>query len=73
MTGSFTRSTYISANSGSFEYGVPDVLFDMRANVFNSRNSYLPSRDGKRFLVNMLLEADDAPINIVHNWQATLK
>jgi serine/threonine protein kinase len=58
-----------SANSGSFEYGVPHFLFDMRANVFNSRNSYVPSRDGKRFLVNMLLEADDAPINVVHNWR----
>ena len=53
--------------------GVPHFLFDMRANVFNSRNSYIPSRDGKRFLVNMLLEADDAPINVVHNWQAGLK
>jgi serine/threonine protein kinase len=63
----------ISANSGSFEYGVPHFLFDMRANVFNSRNSYIPSRDGKRFLVNMLLEADDAPINVVHNWRAVGK
>jgi serine/threonine protein kinase len=62
-----------SANSGSFEYGVPHFLFDMRANVFNSRNSYIPSRDGKRFLVNMLLEADDAPINVVHNWRAVVK
>ena len=63
----------ISANSGSFEYGVPRFLFDMRANVFNSRNSYIPSRDGTRFLVNMLLEADDAPINVVHNWRAVVK
>ena len=63
----------ISANSGSFEYGVPHFLFDMRANVFNSRNSYIPSRDGKRFLVNMRLEAEDAPINIIHNWRAVVK
>ena len=26
------------------EYGVPQFLFEMRANVFNSRNSYIPSR-----------------------------
>jgi hypothetical protein len=45
----------------------------MRANVFNSRNSYVPSRDGKRFLVNMLLETDDAPINVVHNWRAVVR
>jgi len=63
----------ISANSGSFEYGVPHFLFDMRANVFNSRNSYIPSPDGQRFLVNMLLEADDAPINVVQNWRAVVK
>ena len=59
-----------SGNSRSFEYGVPHFFFHMRANVFNSRNSYIPSRDGKRFLVNMLLEADDAPINVIHNWRA---
>ena len=63
----------VSVNSASFEYGVPHFLFDMRANVFNSRNSYVPSRDGTRFLVNMLLEADDAPINVVHNWRAVVK
>ena len=63
----------VSERDGSFEFGVPKFLFDMRANVFNSRNSYVPSRDGKRFLVNMLLDADDAPINIVQHWQATLK
>jgi hypothetical protein len=58
---------------GSFEYGVPQFLFEMRANVFNTRNSYIPSRDGKRFLVNMMLDADDAPINVVQHWQATVK
>jgi hypothetical protein len=45
----------------------------MRANVFNTRSSYIPSPDGQRFLVNMLLAGDDAPINVVHNWKATLK
>jgi eukaryotic-like serine/threonine-protein kinase len=59
--------------SGSFDYGVPHFLFDMPANVWNTRNSYVPSRDGKRFLVNMLLETDDAPISVVQNWQAGLK
>jgi hypothetical protein len=45
----------------------------MHANVFNTRNSYIPSRDGQRFLVNTILETDDAPMNVVHNWQAGLK
>ena len=60
----------ISDKSASFDYGVPRFLFEMQANVFNSRNSYIPSRDGQRFLVNMLLSADDAPISIVQNWLA---
>ena len=59
--------------AGAFEYGVPQFLFDMPANVFNSRNSYVPSRDGKRFLINTLLEADDAPINVVQNWRTALQ
>ena len=63
----------LPAQAGEFEFGVPQFLFEMRANVFNSRNSYVPSRDGKRFLVNMLLDADDAPINVVQHWQATVK
>ena len=31
----------------------PEFLFDMHANVTNTRNSYVPSADGQRFLVNM--------------------
>ena len=34
--------------------------------MFNSRNSFVPSRDGQRLLVNMLLRPDDAPIGVVH-------
>ena len=44
----------IQTNAG-FDFDTPRFLFDMRADVFNSRNSYVPSRDGQRFLVNMLL------------------
>jgi len=63
----------VSEQSDTFTFGTPQFLFDMRANVFNSRNSYIPSPDGQRFLVNMLLEADDAPINVVQNWRAVVK
>lgn len=63
----------VSEKSGEFVYGVPQFLFDMPANVFNSRNSYVPSRDGKRFLINMLLEGDDSPINVVQNWRGASK
>jgi len=57
---------------GRFDYGVPHFLFDLPANVFNARNSYVPSRDGQRFLVNMLRDAVDAPITVIHNWPATV-
>ena len=65
-----SRWTCYRRRPDDFEFGVPQFLFEMRANVFNSRNSYIPSRDGKRFLVNMLLDADDAPISVVQHWQA---
>jgi serine/threonine protein kinase/Tol biopolymer transport system component len=63
----------VNEKSESFDYGAPRFLFELRANVFNALKSYIPSRDGQRFLVNMLLGADDAPISIVHNWQAGLE
>jgi hypothetical protein len=63
----------VSEKDGSFQHGVPQFLFDMRANVVNSRNSYVPSHDGKRFLVNMKLDADDARISIVQNWQTSVQ
>ena len=62
----------VSQKAGEFAFGTPQFLFDMPANVFNSRNSYVPSRDGKRFLINTLLDVDDAPINVVQNWRTAL-
>jgi eukaryotic-like serine/threonine-protein kinase len=51
----------------------PEFLFDMHANVANARNSYVPSADGQRFLVNMVLDTEDAPINVISNWPAGIK
>jgi hypothetical protein len=63
----------VDVNPGSaFDYGAPRFLFDMRADVFNTGKSYAPSRDGQRFLVNMLLNNASSPINIVLNWTAGL-
>lgn len=63
----------VSQKAGEFEFGTPQFLFEMPANVFNTRNSYVPSRDGKRFLINTLLDVDDAPINVVQNWRTALQ
>ena len=51
----------------------PELLFNMHANVANTRNSYVPSKDGQRFLVHQVLDTQDAPISIITNWPATIK
>jgi Tol biopolymer transport system component len=48
-------------------------LFTLRASVFNARNSYIPSADGSRFLVNTILETEDIPMSIVQHWTTDLK
>jgi Tol biopolymer transport system component len=56
-----------------FDYGQPKFLFEIRANVLFVRNSYIPSPDGQRFLVNMALDTTTPPIHVVRNWTAGLK
>ena len=53
-----------------FDFGAPRFLFDIRANVFNTRNSYVPSRDGQRFLVNMISTLASRPLSVIQNWAA---
>lgn len=57
----------IRTTSG-FDFGAPQFLFDLPADVWNVRNSYVPSRDGQRFLVNTLIETATSPINVIVNW-----
>jgi Tol biopolymer transport system component len=57
----------------TFDYDPPQFLFEMPANVFATRNSYVPTADGKRFLINMALDLNSAPIHVVRNWTAELK
>jgi hypothetical protein len=56
-------------------FGIPKPLFQTRvpAGVIANRTHYVPSRDGKRFLVNMGIDAPTSPITVVLNWTATLK
>ena len=60
-------------DSGPSERREPEFLFNMHANVANTRNSYVPSLDGQRFLVNQVLDTEDAPINVISNWAAGIK
>ena len=56
-----------------FDFEPAQFLFEMRANVSATRNSYIPSPDGRRFLVNQLLDTDLPPIHVIRNWTAGLK
>ena len=55
------------------KFDPPKFLFEMRANVMFVRNSYIPSLDGQRILVNMALDTTAPPIRVVRNWTAGLK
>jgi eukaryotic-like serine/threonine-protein kinase len=74
---------FVSDERKFYSLGVPDsgpsadlkprFLFDLHANVINTRNSYIPSADGQRFLVNAVLDTEDAPINVISSWAAAVK
>jgi eukaryotic-like serine/threonine-protein kinase len=64
----------VGIRAGSaFESDSPRFLFDMPSNTISVRNSYVPSRDGQRFLVNMLLDTAIPPINVDLNWMSPAK
>ena len=52
-------------------FGVPKMLFQTRvpAGITANRTHFVPSRDGRRFLVNMQTgSAPPTPITVVLNW-----
>ena len=58
------------------QFAVPVPLFQTRVGggVTQNRTHYVPSRDGKRFLVNTLSgDPSPASITVVLNWTAGLK
>ncbi|OLD69945.1 MAG: hypothetical protein AUI45_06105 [Acidobacteria bacterium 13_1_40CM_2_56_11] len=63
----------VSVGAGP-SFGVPKPLFQTRVSpgVTANRNHYVPSRDGRRFLVNQSVDAAPSPITVVLNWPATL-
>jgi serine/threonine-protein kinase len=53
-------------------FSSPQRLFEFRAPIIATRSdvfSYSPSSDGKRFLVNALVESGEPTVNIITNWQ----
>jgi eukaryotic-like serine/threonine-protein kinase len=67
----------VRVKSGStLEAGVPSGLFEMPVPPFTPayQNSYVPTPDGQRFLVNILVQdPTPTPITVVLNWAAGLK
>jgi hypothetical protein len=62
----------------TFESSVPTLLFETRMSpAFNptyTRNQYVVSKDGQRFLINQPpAGAPSPPITVVVNWPAMLK
>ncbi len=67
----------VSVSGGdSFQAGIPQALFALRipTEVSLYRSHYLPTRDGRRFLVNTLEhEPVPSPITVVLNWSPAVK
>lgn len=56
----------------TFDFDTPRALFEFRGNTVAVRNTYVPSRDGQRFLINSILSSATPAINVVVNWPAEL-
>jgi eukaryotic-like serine/threonine-protein kinase len=68
-------SVSIVADGAGLRLGVPQKLFDTRADtmlVQGNSWSYGASPDGQRFLVNTLTETGAATVNVITNWQQSV-
>jgi eukaryotic-like serine/threonine-protein kinase len=63
----------VSVGAGP-SFGVPKPLFQTRVapGVTANRTHYVPSRDGRRFLVNQSIDAVPNAITVVLNWTTTI-
>jgi Tol biopolymer transport system component len=58
----------------TFQAGVPKPLFKVNTLILGTRNSYVPSNDGRRFLVNSYVDnTSGSPISVVVNWASELR
>jgi Tol biopolymer transport system component len=70
-----TPTMYAAAvrTGSTFEFDMPRMLFDFRGEVVAVRNTYIPSGDGQRFLINATLDSATPVINVVVNWPAEIR
>jgi serine/threonine protein kinase len=73
LNGNKLMAVDVNGAGESFQAGVPKELFETPLAIF-LRNRYVPTRDGKRFLMNVpAQERQNAKIAVIVNWPALLK
>jgi len=64
----------VNGDGESFRFGIPKQLFETRLTPELRRNRYAVTSDGKRFLMNALVEEQErASFRVVLNWPGLLK
>ena len=58
----------------NFETGAPVPLFEFRSGAVQGFSPFAVTADGKRFLINTVVETEpNAPLTVVINWAAGTK
>ncbi|MDA2930745.1 protein kinase [Acidobacteria bacterium AH-259-O06] len=73
IAGSNLMAVEVNTRGSSLEAGIPKVLFEASFAGLGTRNSYVVSADGRRFLIITPVEqAASSPITVVLNWTTEL-
>jgi len=74
LNGNRLMAVEVNGDGESIRAGIPKELFEARLLAVHLRNRYIVTSDGKRFLMNTLVEEQGhASIRVVLNWPALLK
>ena len=74
LNGNKVMAVEVNGDGESFRAGIPKELFEARLTPEQRRNRFVVTSDGKRFLINALVEEQErASLRVVLNWPALLK
>lgn len=74
LTGDMTLMSTVIGEGPEFEFGSVNALFTLKPDDLNEVQHYAPAPDGRRILVNELVEDSEAvEITVVIDWQALLE
>ena len=74
LNGNKVMAVEVNGDGESFRAGIPKELFEARLTPEQRRNRFVVTSDGKRFLMNALVEEQErASLRVVLNWPALLK